>query len=100
MNGLNSRYTVPETNGPLKTLRPHIVNAGRRGATMIKVTLKDDDGRVIQSMVYPLEASVAHRSEPEKSKDKEVFSLAGLCGKAIKNLIVNQIKDKYFGGLL
>lgn len=65
---------------------------------MIKVTIKDDDGKVIRSMVYPVEAAV---QEPKPvPKRKEAFSLVGLAGKGIKNLIVNQVKDKYFGGLL
>ena len=56
---------------------------------MIRVTIKDDDGKVIQSMTYqmdmtyPMEVMV---QEPKPApKKKESFSLVGLAGKGIKN---------------
>ena len=67
---------------------------------MIKVILKDDDGRVIQAMEYPVGAIAMHQEKDEKTKDSMPVTIAGLFGKLITNLIVNNVKDKYFGGLL
>lgn len=73
-------------------------SAGRKGGTMIKVTLKDDDGRVIQSMECPVGVMAV---QPTKEKhQKKNITLFGVFGTIIKNLIVNNVKEKYFGGLL
>lgn len=65
---------------------------------MIRVTLKDDDGRVIQSVECPM-GVVAVQPEEEKPPNKSI-TLVGMFGTIIKNLIVNNVKEKYFGGLL
>ncbi len=65
---------------------------------MIKVTLKDDDGRVIQTIEYPVEM-VLPKAETQKPKSDNKSTVAGVAGKLLKNLILNNVKD-YFGGLL
>lgn len=67
---------------------------------MIRVALKDDEGRVIQTIEYPISAMAAEQVTRRQPKEKSRATVAGLCGKVIKNLIVSNIKDKYFGGLL
>ena len=67
---------------------------------MIKVTVKDDDGTILQSMEYPISALVAEPVVRKPEENRKKITVAGLFGKAIKNLIINNIKDKYFGGLL